>query len=128
MSKRDEDPFSFPSRHLRLVEDEDRKNSKEFPIPLGRFTRKVRPVERRRVNGDVEVPISHSTDLSDAEPGITPISVAQIPSQRGGQAPYSQLAEICKRIAEGYYNSPEVLDKVARRIIESGFLERTSMR
>jgi hypothetical protein len=45
-------------------------------------------------------------------------------SEQSDDALFDRLASICRRIAEGYYNSDEVLSAVARRISENGVLDR----
>jgi hypothetical protein len=51
---------------------------------------------------------SERTGTAGNENGITP----------------RRLAELRERIVSGFYDSPEVLDRVARRILDSGELGR----
>jgi hypothetical protein len=73
----------------------------------------------------VEIPISRSTDLSIGALAPAQYTRDDFPcgaDRPGFAASCERMSKICQRIAEGYYNSPEVLDAVARRIVCSGAL------
>jgi hypothetical protein len=44
---------------------------------------------------------------------------------RGAPLSPQRLAELRERVSNGYYDTPEVTDRVARRILESGELGRS---
>ena len=113
-------------RHLRLVTEESSDDTPGGHLPWpGTRPLKGRLPTRPPAQGEVEIPISRSTDLSIGSLAPAPHPTDDFPcaaGQPGFAASCERMSKICQRIAEGYYNSPEVLDAVARRIVCSGAL------
>ena len=95
------------------------------PLPAPR--RRISLTPPRAVYGvtnELEVPILPERDAA-ASVGSAALQGA---SAASADLMFDRMAEICARIADGQYNSDEILDAVARRIVESGALRPKAMR
>jgi hypothetical protein len=129
LNNRDDDGFKPPYRHLRLVSMADSRNDKiDSSVP--RLPAARRPARRTparpivQIRHEAEIPIKPSRDAAVGRRSVhAPMSAEERESH---EVTFDRLAAICERIASGHYNTTEVLDVVARRLVESGALQNGS--
>ncbi len=110
-------------RQLQLIETESEE--KDIPPPTPALRRRISRTPLRAVNRirfEKEVRISPALDGSSRLNSVGAARQGAIAAIGADRALFDRLAAICEKIANGYYNGPDVLNTVARRIVASGEL------